>query len=149
MERFLADKCTDVRYCALNYKYDKLKISWAGLEKMLLDNSAKIRGTVCFILKRHENFDIVAFYQNSLNQFVEKWKAETNFTKKLIFRKYCRISLLGIGENGSIDNISSLENYMKYDDDGIVRAAIQAYGMIMQDKGNAGMQKRCFTGKAC
>ena len=137
MEKFLADKCTDVRYCALNYKYDKCKNSWSGLDKMLLDSSAKIRGLAGFILKRHENFDIITFYQNSLHEFAEKWKEETNFSKKLIFRKYCRISLLGIGENGSVDNISSLEDYMKYEEDGIVRAAMQAYGMIMQEKGDS------------
>lgn len=136
IKKFLADKCTDIRYCALNYIYDKLKNSWNGLEKMLLDGSAKIRRTTAFILKRHDHYDIVTFYQNALQEFTWKWQAEADLAKKLIFRKHCRISLLGIGENGSMDNVSTLKEYMKYDDDGIVRAAIQAYGMIMQEKGS-------------
>lgn len=136
MDKFLTDKCTDVRYCALNHKYDKLKDSWLGLEKMLLDHSAKIRGTAAFILKRHENFDIVSFYLHSLHEFVKKWDEEHDHAKKLIFRKNCRISLLGIGENGTMDHVSISENYMKCNDRGIVRAAMQAYGMIMQDKGS-------------
>lgn len=136
IERFLADKCTDIRYCALNYKYEKSKNSWNGLEKMLLDSSAKIRGMAGYILRRHDHFDVAAFYQDSLNKFTKKWEEETDLAKKIIFRKYCRISLLGIGENGSTNHVSTLEEYMEYDDGGIVRAAMQAYGMVMQDKGS-------------
>lgn len=136
VEKFLSDKCADIRHAALNYKYGRLKDSWTGLEKMLLDSSAKIRGTVRFILKHHKNTDIVRFYLNSLEEFEKKWLEETEFDKKPVFRKYFKISLLGIGENGSSKDTEILRDYMKYDDTGIVRAAMQAYGMIMQEQGS-------------
>lgn len=136
LEKFLGDRCADIRYEALNYKYARRKDSWAGLDAMLLDSSAKIRGTAGFILRRHENFDLVAFYLHALDEFEKKWREEADFDKRLVYRKYMRISLLGIGENSGREKIDRVKNYMEYDDAGIVRAAMQAYGMIMREQGS-------------
>lgn len=137
IDKFLADKCADVRYCALNYKYDKQKDAWAGLEGMLLDDSAKVRGMAAFMLRRHQAFDVVGFYRDRLEEFGTKWKAETDCSNKLFCRKCCRISLLGIGENGSRENKGLPESYMRHPDSGMVRAAMRAYGMLMQEQGKA------------
>lgn len=66
-ERCLKHKNACVRRKALEYKYGIVKSAWPGLDSMLLDSSAGIRGFVVFILERHEGFDTLGFYLKHLN----------------------------------------------------------------------------------
>lgn len=136
IDKYLEDKNIEIRYCALNYKYNKVRTSWDGLDKMLLDESAKIRELVSFILRRYDNFEVLKFYQDSLKEAEQRWKEASGNESKIRYRRICKGALLGIGENGSKNDISLLERYMKHSDSGIVRAAMQAYGLIMREQGS-------------
>lgn len=114
---YLSDKCPVVRSYALEYYYAKQKTAWDGLETMLLDKAKKIRRNVRYILKCHSDFDVLAYYKEYLKQ------------------QDSMVAILGIGENGSKEDIDVISPYLESKDECLVKAALQAYGMIMKEDG--------------
>lgn len=65
-ERYLRDKSAAVRRCALEYRYEKRKAAWPGLEEMLLDKSSWIRAYAGDILSRHIGVSLRDYYREQL-----------------------------------------------------------------------------------
>lgn len=114
---YLSDKSPVVRSYALEYYYAKQKTAWDGLEMMLLDKAKRIRRNVRYILKCHSDFDVLAYYKEYLKQ------------------QDSMVAILGIGENGSKEDIDVISPYLESKDECLVKAALQAYGMIMKEDG--------------
>lgn len=114
---YLSDKSAVVRYHALEFYYEKRKTAWDGLEKMLLDKSKRIRSNVSYILKRHSDFDVLSYYKEYLD------------------KQDHTVAILGVGENGSKEDVDMIVPYLESGDERFVKAALQAYGMIMREQG--------------
>ncbi len=113
LDEYLEHKSKVVQRKALEKKYSILGTSWKGLEKKLLSTSAGVRGDVSYILRKHTELDIVAYYAEHL---------ETPYKK---------ISILGIGENGTAKDAGILLRYLEEDAEGIVKSAIHAVSMLL------------------
>ena len=61
-EEYLASKSAIVRYHVLLYRYEREKRAWAGLEKMLLDSSRRIRENAAYILVKRKGMDVTSYY---------------------------------------------------------------------------------------
>lgn len=119
IDEYLSSKNAIVRFKAVEYKYDKLKQPWNGIESLLLDKSRRIRGTVSFILSRKGAFNVLEYYKNEL-------KSENINT----------VAILGISECGSSKDVDVILPYLISDDVAIVKKALKAYGMLMTDNGS-------------
>lgn len=117
--RYLSDKSGIIRYHALDYCYTKRKSAWPGLEHMLMDKSKRIRDNVCFILKKHSDFDVLEYYKQQLQ------------------KQESVIAILGIGENGSRDELKIIQPYLTHDNECFVKAALESYGNISLEQGEA------------
>ena len=117
LESCLQSKNAQVRLLALQEKYERLQNSWPELERMLLDQAARIRFWVRYILIRHEKKDILVFY------------------KKELQKKASPICLLCIGEMGGGEEIALIEPYLFDSDIRLVKAALLAYAMIRKEEG--------------
>lgn len=114
---YLSDKSAIVRYHALDYYYAKRKDVWDGLEHMLMDKSRKIRDNVNYILKKHTDFDVLAYYKEQLQKQAHI------------------IAILGIGENGSREDMDIILPYFGSSDERFIKAALQSYGMLAKEQG--------------
>ena len=52
----------------MEYKYHVLKCAWPGVEDLLLDVNCGIRDLAAYILKKHSQLDILAFYEKHLKE---------------------------------------------------------------------------------
>ncbi len=64
--RYLASASALVRYRAMLFRYENEKGAWAGLEKMLLDRSRRIRRYASYILETHTDMDVLGYYVERL-----------------------------------------------------------------------------------
>lgn len=117
--RYLSDKSAIVRYHALDYYYTQRKDVWDGLAHMLMDKSRKIRSTTSYILMKHSDLDVLAYYKEQLQK-------RDNI-----------IAILGIGENGSGTDIDVISPYFDNNNEHLVKAALQSYGMLAMKQGEA------------
>ncbi len=108
IEGYLQNKSPIVRQKALAVKYERLGSAWEGIEKYLLDTAGGIRSDVCYILRRHTDFDILAYYKQKLHTSKEA------------------VAILGIGENGSVKDADMLIEYLYADRPGLVKNAMKA-----------------------
>ncbi len=65
-QRYLWDTSSQVRRMAVEYRYERLKSGWPGLDRMLLDKSRGVREYVVYILERHGGVDIREYYLGHL-----------------------------------------------------------------------------------
>ena len=119
IEEYLASKSAIVRYHALLYRYEKEKRAWAGLEKMLLDTSKRIRENTAYILVKRKGMDVTSYYLQELKRHVSK------------------TVLLGIGENGTKQEIVAVLPFLDNADEQICKAALIAYGNLAEESGEA------------
>lgn len=108
IEGYLSNKSPIVRQRALAVKYECLGSAWKGIEKYLLDTAGGIRSDVCYILRRHTDFDILAYYKQKLHTSEEA------------------VAILGIGENGSVKDADLLAEYLYADRPRLVKNAMKA-----------------------
>ena len=66
-ERYLTDRSSLVRRMAVEFRYERLKDSWPGLEQMLLDKSRGVREYAAYILERRSALDIRGYYLSHLD----------------------------------------------------------------------------------
>ncbi len=112
LDAFMTYKSRLVKRKALEKKYDILKEPWEGIEEYLLSPSYGLRETIRYILRKHTSFDIRAFYIDHLDT------------------KDRKVSILGIGENGTKEDVELLKKYLTYEEAGTVRAAIHAIASL-------------------
>lgn len=117
--RYLSDKSAIVRYHSLDYYYAIRKDAWDGLAHMLMDKSKKIRSTTSYILMKHSDLDVLAYYKEQLQK-------RDNI-----------IAILGIGENGSGTDIDVISPYFDNNNEHMVKATLQSYGMLAMKQGEA------------
>lgn len=112
VERYLKNKSPIVRKKALEIKYDRLGGEWEGLETCLLDTAKGIRSDVCYILRKHTDFDILSFYKTKLHTPKEA------------------VAILGIGENGSAKDACVLTEYLSCGQPGLIKNAMRALSAV-------------------
>ena len=71
--KYLCSKSAVVRYHTLVYRYEQKHDAWPGLQAMLLDPSRRIRDYAAYILEKHTNMDIRAFYLQELERNPSKF----------------------------------------------------------------------------
>lgn len=118
LEKYLASKSPVVRYHALLYRYEREKDAWAGLERMLLDASRRIRENAAYILVKCRAMDVVSYYLQELDRQVSK------------------NALLGIGENGTRRELETILPCLENPDEQICKAALTAYGNLASSSGD-------------
>ncbi|MBO5353833.1 MAG: hypothetical protein J6A77_11105 [Lachnospiraceae bacterium] len=116
LDCYLNHKSKVVQKKALEQKYSILKTSWDGLEKLLLSPSAGIRGMAGYILGKHTDFDLLAYYAERL---------ETSRQK---------ICILGIGEYGHAEDAELVVKYLESPEAGIVKSALHTVGRLLGTK---------------
>jgi len=119
IEKYLASKSSVVRYHALLYRYEKEKDAWTGLETMLLDTSKRIRENAAYILVKRKSMNVTAYYLQELKRHVSK------------------TVLLGIGENGTKQEIGAILPFLENPNEQICKAALIAYGNLAEESGEA------------
>lgn len=115
LDSFLKHKSKVVQKKALEQKYHLLGDSWEGLEEMLLASSIGVRSMVSYILRKHTEVDIIAYYVEHLESPQKK------------------ICILGIGEYGSAGDAEILMPYLESSDEGIVKNTIHALSLLLRD----------------
>lgn len=65
-EAYLSDSSAQVRKAAVEFRYERTKDAWPGLEEMLLDDSRGVREYAAYILERRRGFDLRGFYLDHL-----------------------------------------------------------------------------------
>jgi len=118
LDSYLASKSAVVRYQALCYCFETLQDAWEGLEKMLMDPSKRIREYAAYILVKHRKMDITAFYLHALQ------------------RQVSGTALLGIGENGTKQELAVVIPFLENADERIRKAAFIAYGRLAMESGD-------------
>ncbi|MDE7417074.1 MAG: hypothetical protein K2N44_12400 [Lachnospiraceae bacterium] len=118
-EEYLASKSAIVRYYVLLYRYEREKSAWAGLEKMLLDSSKRIRENAAYIFVKRKGMNVTSYYLQELKRHVSK------------------TVLLGIGENGTKQEINAVLPFLENTDEQICKAALIAYGNLAEESGEA------------
>lgn len=108
IEEYLSNKSPIVRKNALALKYARVGGAWTGLENFLLDTARGIRSDVCYILRKHTDFDIISFYKRKLHTPGEA------------------VAILGIGENGSEKDAAVLTEYLDSGKAGLVKNTLKA-----------------------
>lgn len=116
---YLQNKSAVVRRKALDYKYAILKENWIGIEKLLLDNSKGVRETVCYIIKKYTDMDILDYY-------IEHLKTEYNI-----------VAILGIGENGNKENAKDIMGYLQSDNEKEVCVTLRSLGFCLGTDGES------------
>jgi len=116
LDSFLEHKSLIVQRHALEQKYKLLGKPWEGIEKKLLSRSSHIRESVRFILRKHTDFDVRAFY-------IENLKSDK-----------CGNSILGLGETGEKEDAELLKPYLESPEARIVKNTIHAMSMLLKDE---------------
>ncbi|MCM1063567.1 MAG: hypothetical protein NC420_03680 [Eubacterium sp.] len=109
-EDYLTDSSAVVRRMAVEYKYERLKTCWPGLEKMLTDSSRGIREYAVYILERHGSMDIRAYYLRHLEDDRPEY------------------AILGLGEHSSRGNVPALMKCLERPERKTVKCTILALG---------------------
>lgn len=117
VENNLHAKSTVVRYHTLVCRYEQEHHAWEGLQKMLLDSSRKIRDYTAYILEKHTDVNVIAFYLKEL---------EKNVSKTV---------LSGIGEHGTKKELEIIRPYLEDESEQICKAALEAYGKLAESDG--------------
>ena len=114
---YLENKAAQVRYKALIYKYEKLKGTWEGVESFLLDLNSGIREYTCYIMRKHSRPDLVGFYTEHLGD-------EKPYS-----------AIMGIGEQGSKEDIEKIRPFLESEEPKIVRASLKALAKLLKEDG--------------
>ena len=133
---YLLHRSSFVRRKAMEYKYHVLKCAWPGLEDLLLDANCGIRDLAAYILKKHSQLDILAFYEKHLKEPVPV------------------PAILGIGEQGrALDDRNGLADlvlpYLEHESEKVVRGALEAVGMLMGAEGEEIYWKYLLDTRPC
>ena len=112
LDALLKYKSKIVQRKALEQKYNIIRNYWDGLEQMLLSSSASVRGQVAYILQKHTEINVVAYYTERL---------ETPYKKMCI---------LGIGEYGNAEDVNMLLKYLEDSEVGIVKSTLRAISRL-------------------
>lgn len=116
LEPYLGDKSVSVKLCAMEYRYQKTKDAWPGLEQMLLDRSGKIRSYAAMILCRHTGMQIHDFYVEQLE------------------KKPTASVILGIGEWGTESDADLITAFLEGEKEPLAAAAMTAVGKLCGDR---------------
>ena len=133
---YLLHRSSFVRRKAMEYKYHVLKCAWPGVEDLLLDVNCGIRDLAAYILKKHSQLDILAFYEKHLKEPVPV------------------PAILGIGEQGrALDDRHGLADlvlpYLEHESEKVVRGALEAVGMLMGAEGEEIYWKYLLDTRPC
>lgn len=112
LNQYMKGKSPIVRKKALEIEYERLHDAWSGLETHLLDTAKGIRSDVCYILRRHSDFDILSFYKSALHTPLEA------------------IAILGIGENGTKKDADILTEYLYDDTPKLVKFTMKSLSLL-------------------
>lgn len=112
LELYVRSKSPIVRKKALEVKYERIGGAWEGLETHLLDKARGIRSDVCYILRRHTDFDILSYYKSRLHTPDEA------------------VAILGIGENGTEKDAVLLTEYLYAASEKLVKYAMKALSSL-------------------
>ncbi len=116
LDCYLNHKSKVVQKKALEQKYSMLKASWDGLEKLLLSPSVGVRGLAGYILGKHTEVDILAYYAERLETPQQK------------------VCILGIGEYGRAEDAELVLKYLENSVAGIVKSALHTVGKLLGTK---------------
>ncbi len=114
LDNYLQHKNKIVQRKAFEQKYSLVGDYWPGVEKLLLAKSAGVRGLASYILRKHTKLDIVDYYTQHLD------------TPK---KKIC---ILGIGENGSEEDVGVIEKYLKDESEGVVKSTLHSLSLLLR-----------------
>lgn len=109
-EGYLADTSAVIRRMAVEYKYERLRDSWPGLERMLLDSGRGVRGYAVYILERHGKLDIRGYYLEHLGDERPEY------------------AILGLGEYSRQGNLSNLTECLGRPERKILKCTLLALG---------------------
>lgn len=112
LKLYMKHKSAIVRRKALERFYMKNKCYFEGLEEYLNDSNRGVREVVCFILRKHTNFDILQFYIDEMDS------------------DKTAVAILGIGENGSAKNFELIKKYLSSDNTKVVKNTVIAIGKL-------------------
>lgn len=115
--QYLHAKSAVVRYYMLVFRYEQEYGAWDGLCEMLTDPSRRIRDYAAYILNKHTDINVIAFYRSELDRHASK------------------IALSGIGENGTKAEMEIIIPYLEEERESICTAALDAYGKLAQTDG--------------
>lgn len=125
-----------IRRKALEYKYHVLKCAWPGVENLLLDVNYGMRDLAAYIVRKHSQLDVLAFYEKHL-------KDPDPVT-----------AVLGIGEQGrELDDRHGLTDlvfpFLEYESEKVVRSALETAGMLMGAEGEGIYWKYLLDTRPC
>ena len=109
-EHYLWDASSQVRRMAVEYRYERLKKGWPGLDRMLLDKSRGVREYAAYILERHGRCDIRGYYLEHL----EDERPES--------------AILGLAEYSRRGNVPALLECLSRPERSILKCTILALG---------------------
>lgn len=112
LENYSKNKSPLVRKKALELRYERTGSAWEGMEQHLLDTSKGIRSDICYILRRHTDFDILSFYCSKLHTSDEA------------------VAILGIGENGTVKQKDLLAGYLQSDAPKILKYTMRSLSSL-------------------
>lgn len=111
---FLKSKDGKIREEAICYKYYIEKSLWIGIEKYLLDKSKIVRESVRFIMKKEGVVDYITYYTDNLND------------------KNNIISIIGIGEVGTKEDVHLIISYLGSNDERVVKYTLYSIGLLLE-----------------
>lgn len=136
IDGYLHHRSSCVRRKALEYKYQVLKCAWPGVENLLLDANYGIRDLAAYIVRKHSQQDIMAFYEKHLKD-PDPVPA-----------------ILGIGEQGrELYDRRGLTDlvlpFLEHESEKVVRSALEAAGMLMGAEGEEIYWRHLFDARPC
>lgn len=133
---YLLHRSSCIRRKALEYKYHVLKCAWPGVENLLLDVNYGMRDLAAYIVRKHSQLDVLAFYEKHL-------KDPDPVT-----------AVLGIGEQGrELDDRHGLTDlvfpFLEHESEKVVRSALETAGMLMGAEGEGIYWKYLLDTRPC
>lgn len=117
VDRYLGHKNVSVRRKAMEYKYGRIKNSWPGLERMLLDPGRGIRELAAFLLETYDGMDVPAFYTRHLQD------------------ENPVIPIIGLGETGTKEMAGELTAFLEHPSEKVVKSTILSIGRLTGEEG--------------
>lgn len=114
IDSYLQHKSKVVQKKAFEQKYSLLGDYWPGVEELLLAQAVGVRGLASYILQKHTDMNIVAYYADRL---------ETQYKK---------ICILGIGENGSAEDAAFINKYLGDESEGVVKNTLRSLSLLLK-----------------
>lgn len=111
--QYLTNKNYVVRRRAMEYKYNREKNAWLGVEQMLLDSNKGVRELAVFIVNRHTQINILEYYIKHLE--------DENPLQAIV----------GIGEHGGKKEAERLLPYLHSNEKKQIRATLEALGKLI------------------